>query len=64
MLRWENSVFTFYGRWGFSGFVKKNWPDVAQRWRHWEVTRLEYYAKHEPHHMLRDEPIETYGSLG
>jgi hypothetical protein len=63
VLTWGNSVLTFYGRWGFSNFVQKTWPEVAERWRHWSTTRLEYYAKYEPQHQLRDAAIETHGSM-
>ena len=57
VFRWEDTVLTFYGRYGHSDWIRKNWPELHQRWHHWRMERCEYFAKYESFKPLRDEPI-------
>ena len=63
VLRWDGLVFTFYGRWGPSQWIGKNWPEVHCKWIQWEVERTEYYSKYEPLNTVRDVALQTYGSV-
>ena len=60
VIQWGLAVLTFYGRYGFSEWIKINWNEVHQRWRHWSAERCEYLAKHEPTTPMRDVVISTY----
>ena len=62
VIQWGDAVLTFYGRYGFSDWIQRNWGEVYQRWRHWSAERCDYLAKHEPTTTMRDVVINTYES--